>query len=80
MSFSFSAKGTKADVRQQVEALAGGVAHGQVPLALRIYLLDNLAAFADDAIVEISCCGHQRGAWPGDTNAGSATVMVKTAD
>jgi hypothetical protein len=79
MSFSFSAKGTKADGRQQVEALAGGVAH-QVPLALRIYLLDNLAAFADDAIVEISCYGHQGGAWPGDANAGSATVMVKPAE
>lgn len=77
MSFSFYAKGKKAEVRAQVEAISGGVQNGQVPLGLRAYLLDNIASYDDDDTIDLSCYGHQRGAWPGDSNDGVATVSVK---
>lgn len=75
MSFSFHATGTKAEIRQAVHAQAD-VRNGGVPLSLRIYLLDNLEAFADSDVIVAECYGHQKGVWANDSNGGNATVRI----
>lgn len=73
MSFSISTTGTKDEVRKVIREDAN------TPEELKTFLHGSVMAFSDDARISVSCYGHKRGVYNGDTNPSTATIEVKEA-